>query len=176
MKICPSLSPLCSSRPPPNSQSSTPSSFFVFLYQVFGFDQLFPISKFKFRFPISEVQSRLPTFINLSSLPVTIIPSAGRKTIASTEPSCQRKALRYLWFLMIMIITIHHYHHHFDHCHDDNYDDDDQHLSMPSLRAGRRCVGASALTSSSSSFTVIIPIIISITIIPILIDTCPCQA
>ena len=36
------------------------------------------------------------TFMNLSSLPVTISPSAGRKTIASTEPSCQRRARRYL--------------------------------------------------------------------------------
>ena len=34
--------------------------------------------------------------MNLSSLPVTMSPSAGRKTIASTEPSCQRRARRYL--------------------------------------------------------------------------------
>ena len=56
------------------------------------------VSYFKCRpflqFQLSDFQ--LFTFMNLSSLPVTMIPSAGRKTIASTEPSCHRRARRYL--------------------------------------------------------------------------------
>ena len=44
MKMCPTLSPPCFSRPPPNSQSSTPSSFqfwlssFIFQLPTFNYD------------------------------------------------------------------------------------------------------------------------------------------
>ena len=64
----------------------------VFLTSSSQFSIFHTLKKIETRY--SRLNNR--TFMNLSSLPVTMSPSAGRKTIASTEPSCQRRARRYL--------------------------------------------------------------------------------
>ena len=64
----------------------------VFLTSSSQFSIFHTLEKIETRY--SSFKNR--TFMNLSSLPVTMSPSAGRKTIASTEPSCQRRARRYL--------------------------------------------------------------------------------